>query len=501
MTENPMFYLLDSKQARDHEMSYEARAFGMIGLGLVVLWVLTGIYFAAFEGMNGYTQLAYGCLQFLAYPLAVAILIGGPLRQLQSDASLHASLLNGRCYSEILGTLAKPSALIDGVARHSARAVLAGWKWALAVALVGMLAGAPPLAMLVASLIWVPTVTLLTWSGSYLAQQLSMWNTQLRDTNLGTLADLMAGLTTAVPAAFSLLTALSTIFWLPAVGVPALLIYLGFTVGLARYLCLVGLERLPGLHSRAEQAGRKLLGNRRNLFIRPFSQNPVVARECQRDAARIPLGLFGWLLFRHNVVWCFGLLLYLMGPPANANQAQDFFWLLLTGLAFIQALRAARRTLGAVVTELEQKTFDALQTTNLRHTEYVDGWLAVGTVPIWLQNLVLTVPLCALAAQGQLEPVAALLAWLALMLMPAFGAALGLYASVASSRAETHQRLSNAVVFSGVLASVLLVWLAMQTSQTISGTMVGLFICTFLTIGFLVARQQVVAQTGHSARR
>lgn len=501
MTENPMFYLLDSKQARDHELSYEARAFAMTGLGLVVLWVLSGLYFAAFEGMNGYTQFAYGCLQFLAYPLAVAILVGGPLRQLQSDASIHASLLNGRCYSEILGTLARPSALVDGVARYSARAVLAGWKWPLAVALVGMLAGAPPLVMVVAFLVWLPTVTLLTWSGSYLAQQLSMWNTQLRDSNLGTLADLMAGLTTAVPAAFSLLTALITTFWLPAVGVPALLIYLGFTVGLARYLCLVGLERLPGLHSRVEQAGRKLLGTRRNPYIRPFSQNPVVARECQRDAARIPLGLFGWLFFRHNVVWLFCLLLCLMGAPANAIQSQEFFWLLLTGLAFIQAMRAARRTLGAVVTELEQKTFDALQTTNLRHTEYVDGWLAIGTVPVWLQNLVLSVPLVGLAVQGQVAPDQALLAWLAMMLMPAFGAALGLYASVASSRAETHQRLSNAVVFSGVLGSVLFVWLAMQTIQTISGTMVALFICTFLTLGFFAARQQVVAQTSHSARR
>ncbi|MCA9797035.1 MAG: hypothetical protein KC910_34735, partial [Candidatus Eremiobacteraeota bacterium] len=301
----------------------------------------------------------------------------------------------------------------------------------------------------------------------------------------------------------SLMTTLVTIFWLPSVGVPALLIYLAFTLGLARYLCLVGIERLPGLHSRVEQAGRKLLGTRRNPFILPFSQNPVVARECRRDAARTPMGLVGWLLLRHNVVWvCLAASYYLL-TPGNVATANNGFWVVLVGMSIIQFMRAARRNLGAVVTELEQKTLDSLQTTNLRHTEYVDGWLAVGTVPCWLQNLVMTVPLTVLAIEGKVGLTHAVLGWLAFMLMPAFGAALGLYSSVASSRAETHQRLSNAVVVSGVLACALYFSLSLQLNTLIlsDGVVSELFLCAFLLGASLIARQQAQVQTSQPALR
>ncbi|MCA9793895.1 MAG: hypothetical protein KC910_18930, partial [Candidatus Eremiobacteraeota bacterium] len=115
MTENPMYYLLESKGHRDQAMSYEARTFALTGLGLGVLWLLSGIYLLATGGLGQFPMVAYACFQFMLWPLGVAILFGSPLRQLQSDASIHAALLNGRCYGEILGTLAGPRSLIDGV--------------------------------------------------------------------------------------------------------------------------------------------------------------------------------------------------------------------------------------------------------------------------------------------------------------------------------------------------------------------------------------------------
>ncbi|MBI3928109.1 MAG: hypothetical protein HY319_21380 [Armatimonadetes bacterium] len=118
---------------------------------------------------------------------------------------------------------------------------------------------------------------------------------------------------------------------------------------------------------------------------RPWSDNPIVVREARRDARNLSGGPVQAALCRYGAIL---LPVLSWGGLTACVAAQDgmrallFSFLLLLLLLFLQPLRAASRSSGAVLDERESRTLDSLSMTGLSPREFVDGWAEVAWRPV-----------------------------------------------------------------------------------------------------------------------
>lgn len=500
-SDNAFFQLLRSVQNRDSGLAFELKVFKVFAFVVAAFWAIGVFCFLASDGFHRIAQLGEymgGVYHFFVWPFLVGALVGGPLRQLVKDASVHTTLFHGRCYGDVLTSQLKSSEIVDGVARHSLFTIARQQLPAVALGGALLALGYPAYSLTVVKVvcIWTPLMLLLTWSSSYLAQQLSISNGLLKSSALGSLVDSLMGLATGLPAGIAMVGCWISWMVTGQMVVPGLflLLYIAVTAGLSRRLAILGLDRLPLAWQKAEQAGKKLVPRRRNPFVRNFVDNPVVARETARDAARLPFGLLGWLLGRHWPVCLLGWLLFYFGLPNHHGEGEGFFWLGVLTVAGLEWYLASRRTLNAVVDEVEKGTLDSLLTTCLKVEEYVDGWWMVGALPRMLQSLVLLAMLWPLGLKGEVNFVMMALAALLLLGLPAMGSMLGLYASLAANRKECLQRFSNTSMVLGFGTWIL--WVALVGILEISltpaanlGLMVGLSVGVTLVLRRLILGQ------------
>jgi hypothetical protein len=94
---------------------------------------------------------------------------------------------------------------------------------------------------------------------------------------------------------------------------------------------------------------------------------------------------------------------------------------------------------------LRSESPNLLQQTPMTSGEFSDGWLMVGARHPYLGLVLLSPTLVGMAAAAGLSPLYELELFTILAVLPAFGAALGLWASTTTSRISAQQRMSNAL--------------------------------------------------------
>lgn len=443
MQENAFANLLGARERRSSLRGFEKKAvIGFLVTLSTMLVVGVGVG-ALMDSSVSVEQLGFGLIQLLFWPLIFILALALPLLQVGRDSSVHASFLQGGCYSEVLATRLTSREVVDGVALHSARAAVgSSWRGVLFGALVGSVAYPQHLDLIWAmTLLWFPITWVTCLCGSYLNQQMGIWRGQLRKDLGAFFTDLLLVAILCLP----LLLAATTVELMTVSGIeegPLLVLPLLILAGtaLTRYLAILGLERLPRMQGQARQTGRRLLGTTRNPWIKPWSDNAVVVREAYKESARTPGGLVGWLFLKHwfllgALAMCTPLLLI---DDSEAAMACYAIFLFLFGTT--QWVLAGLRTRSAVIGEIENRTFAMLENTCLTTGEFVQGWLTVGSVRGVLQSLILLVPLTLFALKGGVPLSVAFFLGLGFVGLPLFGAAAGLYASVAPTRRDVNTR-------------------------------------------------------------
>lgn len=237
-------------------------------------------------------------------------------------------------------------------------------------------------------------------------------------------------------------------------------------VACAREAAVRGLTRAVGSVRASAVRKRRRPG-------RLWGENPIAAREQCRES---PTGYWFWklavlggmLYWAGSVLYCTispNLLRYplpnLRYPvlPWGHCEPTVAFWGGLAAFGAVAFLRGAHRTLGAVVGEREQGTWETLTQTGLTVTAFLRGWLQVGSQTLLLEAIPLTLLAGVVAALlDGIHLWQVLLAGLTLALLAVTGPALGLALSACSnSRREATGRLLAAVVL-GVLLWMLAWW-------------------------------------------
>lgn len=163
-------------------------------------------------------------------------------------------------------------------------------------------------------------------------------------------------------------------------------------------LCLAddGLDRIPeGTLIAPEAAVRQRWGR----WV-PWSENPIVARECARESCRLGRGWLavlayfsGWGFVLAAVpVGYLGLTYWAQGEWPVWVRSQGAYYLaafvLLAGL--LQAFRSAQRVFRALGEERDRQTLDLLVVTSLQPDDFVDGWAQVGYTTRQLETALIT---------------------------------------------------------------------------------------------------------------
>jgi hypothetical protein len=426
----------------------------LVGAGIWLVLVLLSFLAHQFS-LEATYALGMGLLVCVTGLLIVTV----PLRHVHKDASIHASFYGGRCYPEILGTLLKPVDIVDQVAWHSARSYLRASAPSTLLITVLWLLMRPSLAPQVLGFVaaWIPVSTLLVWASSYLAQQFSIYQSQLKDGLVASLSESLVGTLTAAPVLLLFLVGLVALMvgnlWLT---LGCFLIYVLYTTMVCRKVAALGIERLPFLRHKMSQVGRRWLG-RRNRYVPAWSDNPIVVRERHRDAGRIPGQLPGALLFQFPLAGCMALLLAagLSEPQyANPEEQSNLGYGLLVTCGAIQWLRAGQRSSTALVAEIESQTMEPMQNTRLHARELVWGWLQVASVPCLLESTLIL-----LLLQGAFNGPISLPASLTFLFLPVLGASQGLVASFARNRQAAARRFSESLAVS-VFGWAMVAWIA-----------------------------------------
>lgn len=347
------------------------------------------------------------------------LLVALPWYHFRADVSLLTSLRRGRCLEEVLTTGLDAAGMVDALARHSVGSILRPGLPVWAVLVLGSL-GQGFVAQAVAVL-WLPMTVLAFFVGSYVVQMLSVWSrhgegASVPQAVLGLGALGLVGLTVTVASGFA-----EPSGSVATLAAGALLLAWG-----CRFLAIWGLENLQTVDRWNDRGAATA---RRNRWVRPWSENPIVVRETARQAAAVPGGFVGLVALRS-----LGALLPL-GWALLVLEAPAAYWVGLAGLAGLSFLRAAGRTLPAVVGEREQRTLDSVLQVPLG--EFLSGWMQVGARPLVLEMV--PAALVALAFPG-VEM--GLLAAALLLLAPVSGAAAGLAVSAVSpTRREASSHL------------------------------------------------------------
>lgn len=400
--------------------------------------------------------------------LAVAglgLMVAVPLYYFNNEIALMSSLIKGRCLEEVLGTSLEPTSTVDALAGNSLRSIFKACLPVVPVLLLGALTVpigaetdsvmgmypvkglARPVTIALAAL-WLPLTLGLFLAGSYLALAWRIWARSPRLSVLGGLA-LAAG-----PAVVVLVG--------PGKAIPAFVLLVALYAVIARRLAIQGLER-PEQVTRLNQTTRKA---HRNRFLRLWSDNPITAREVWRVSGSLPGGLAGVFAWRLTLLVA-PLLWAVWVTTRPVTEQSSAFWLGVAGFSFLLFVRAAYRTLGSVLTERQQQTWEPLLQTDLGAARFVRGWLEVAFHTVMLEGLLgataLTLFACIVPMQISTSGTAdeavrvGLLVIPTLLFMTLTGALLGMALS-ASCRSlnEASQRL--ALVSTVAVAGWLLLW-------------------------------------------
>lgn len=158
-----------------------------------------------------------------------------------------------------------------------------------------------------------------------------------------------------------------------------------WVAALLRCCAAASLDAIPEGHMMA--SSETPVGARKLQWL-PWSDNPIVARECARESFRLGSG---WLSsFNHFAGW--GMLLaiapagmlwmFTRGESLLGWREGGVYYLTLYVLycGLLQAGRASNRVFRALSEERDRQTLDTLVVTALQPEDFVDGWAQVGYV-------------------------------------------------------------------------------------------------------------------------
>ncbi len=309
----------------------------------------------------------------------LGLMVAVPVYYFNNEIALLSSLIKGRCLEEVLGTSLEPRSTVDALAVNSLRPILKAILPVAPVLLLGALAMptsqqvnlAPTEAdhrwIVMAAAVWLPLTLGLFLSASYISMAWRIWCRSTRLSVVGGLALALAGTTMLLGKA----------------AIPAAILVAALYTLVARRLAIVGLEH-PEQVTRLNQTTRKA---RRNRFLKLWSDNPITAREVWRVSGSVPGGLAGMFAWRLTLITL--PLLWSFWAITRPYGEQDFaFWLGVSGFSFLLFVRAAYRTLGSVLTERQQQTWEPLLQTDLGAARFVRGWLEVAFHTVMLEGLV-----------------------------------------------------------------------------------------------------------------
>ena len=311
-----------------------------------------------------------------------------PLVRALSDVSLVQSLIAGGCLEEIRQTRLKAQEMVDTLVQCSVRRQLTTLRLAGPLALLWCLVQYPGVTGLFYSLVWFVSLVALTVAVAYfglaqVAKRYSRGNPLDGFSSWAYMIAIGVPLTTLI-ALFDQSVVnegtanLGTLPGWPLYLIPALL---AGTVA-AREVAVAGLKNAERAF-RPNSAG--LLGvsrHQRIAQLKPWSDNPIVARECSRELGTLQAGWLGYVTHRWGLGLIFGLSWLVIFWELNLLGMSSYTgsWT-LTLLSILLACRAGGRIQGALADERDKKTLEILVVSRLNSAEFVDGWAQVGYVP------------------------------------------------------------------------------------------------------------------------
>lgn len=343
-----VFYLLGRHKARE---LLERRSLLAVYLASALFGIFLGSLFSKPEAI---LPLASGC--------SILLLC---LVRMMGDGSVLYGLLLGGAWREIRLSRLRAAEVVDGIALFGLKKQL---SWAVAPALGLALVDARM------ALYWFLCVLLASTFGSYWGQT-SVVQRVIRDLQLPFRQQ---------AAIVSLLSLVICSTWVFPFGVTLGLFIAWLTVGL-RYQLASALDRIPEAFSLDTPSKVQA----RLWSWTPWSENPIVARECARESqrlsrdaliARLYFGSFGLVLGLLPLAYLWFQL------PGILHRAPRFGesptpWILaafLMVVAWLQAVRSGQRVYRALAEERDRQTLDLLVVTSLRSEDFVDGWAQVG---------------------------------------------------------------------------------------------------------------------------
>ncbi|MBI3925043.1 MAG: hypothetical protein HY319_05845 [Armatimonadetes bacterium] len=320
------------------------------------------------------TALAAAAGLWLPYPeprwiLAIVLAGAFPLSVACLQAAVLARLREGRGLELLMVSPTSARETVDGLAGLAVRTVVDRWPWLGGFSLVLVCAlgdrAHPEAAPVV---LWMLLV--LAGLSSYVSQCGYAWSAGEDDFRLRpwialALTPMAAGLAGGVHLGLSARPVAGALLFL-ASGL--------CLAGISRRLAIEGLERFEEVCQRLQGWCPAPQGPRSGLPI-PWSGNPVVFRESRSAARHGPAGLAGQLLWQHGLGF---LVVVLLGELVRGPEE---LWGALVVMMALQSVRAAYRTVGAVVDERTGGTLECLLLAPLKARQWADGWALVGAWP------------------------------------------------------------------------------------------------------------------------
>lgn len=359
-----MVLLLDSRRARrglDRYLLASILFSLLAGVGLsVVLSPLTGVAVAG-----------------------ICLLALFPFFRAQADASAIVSFRNGGGMEDIRQTKLSPWDMLDGTTYHTMHKILYPGL-SMGVIMVCLTVALSPNSFVLWSamplaLAFFPAMVLVVWAQAYFAQMMAAWTLD----NEATTLQFTAVSTVILPVVLAFPLALSNFSNGRALAGALVLILSTFWVAcLSRLFAGFGLSRGDQVHRVFNKVRQEMLT--RNETIKPWNDNPIVMRECARDAGRVGGGAAGawahynWMAVLLAVVpTC--VLMSVRAETTDTVLLSEWTWVLCFCVYYIlQPARAASRISGAMTEERERRTLESLAVTPMTIQEFVDGWAEVG---------------------------------------------------------------------------------------------------------------------------
>ncbi len=324
---------------------------------------------------------------------ALSSLLVVPFVRAQGDSTILSQFLHGGSYDEIRTTRLTAWEMLDAITCHSMLCVLRLSPWLALVGIGLTWLNSPPgwvrYGALGLAVAWLPAMVLASWAQAYLSQMMAV----LSHSSWPSSAALGAVLACVLPGVLTAPWVL-VLFLHEQTASAVLLLLAGcfWMAGLARLLAGLALERgVPeGWAQKPEACPPAADGTPSNLPLwpRPWSDNPIVVRECAREAGRSPAGVASVLAATLGL----GVALVYLIPAVSYGLfhgrllASPLYWYVVLGFLFLlQPTRAASRITGAIAEERDKRTLEALAVTPLGREDFITGWIQIGCFPRLLE--------------------------------------------------------------------------------------------------------------------